>query len=226
MQFVTANKMKIVIALIFFTGLGVLCGRLGLHFWPSIQQSVLSKPYVYFTANQTLKDSYANSEIRALEWVMLLPPAEQEVLKHYQTQDAQTLQDLSSQILRSIEASTDQTYQKALISTNTVESFKDRMVSISGFIVPIDFYEDKSIKSLFLVPYFGACLHFPPPPPNQMFYARLDHGFSKFDFSQAYTLNGKMSAGLFEDPMGTSAYILEVVSITPFYGQPDNFRRH
>jgi hypothetical protein len=158
--------------------------------------------------------------------VSLLPQKEQDVFARYQPQEARTVQDLTSQILRSIEASSDINYKEALMSTNTVNLLNSQMISISGFIVPIDFYEDKSIKSLFFVPYFGACIHFPPPPPNQMLFAQLERGFIQFDFTQAYTLTGNINLGLFEDPMGTSAYTLDIVSIAHFFGQPDDFRRH
>ena len=42
----------------------------------------------------------------------------------------------------------------------------------------------------------------------------------------AYQFNGNLSRSLFEDPMGTSAYELEVASVQPFFGQPDDFRTH
>lgn len=220
------SPFKIVLSLAFCMGLGMLLGRIGVDFWPLIKEAVSPRPYLYFTSNDTLQATYNNTSIRTLDWVTLLPQKEQDVLARYQPQEAQTVQELTSQILRSIKASTDTRYKAALMSTNTVNSLDNKMISISGFIVPIDFYEDKSIKNLFFVPYFGACIHFPPPPPNQMLFAQIDRGFMDFEFTQAYTLTGNINLGLFEDPIGTSAYTLDVVSIAHFYGQPDNFRRH
>jgi hypothetical protein len=204
----------------------MLISRAGMHFWPSVKQAIFQKAFLYFTSNDALLGIYHNTKVRSLDWVSLLPQKEQDVFARYQPQEARTVQDLTSQILRSIEASSDVNYKEALMSTNTVNLLNSQMISISGFIVPIDFYEDKSIKSLFFVPYFGACIHFPPPPPNQMLFAQLERGFIQFDFTQAYTLTGNINLGLFEDPMGTSAYTLDIVSIAHFFGQPDDFRRH
>ena len=36
--------------------------------------------------------------------------------------------------------------------------------------MPLEFDEKQNVTSFFLVPYFGACIHVPPPPPNQIIY--------------------------------------------------------
>ena len=40
-------------------------------------------------------------------------------------------------------------------------------VRIPGFMVPLEDTETR-VTEFLLVPYFGACIHTPPPPPNQM----------------------------------------------------------
>ena len=39
-----------------------------------------------------------------------------------------------------------------------------KAVRIPGFIVPLE-YDEQTVTSFLLVPYFGACIHEPPPPP-------------------------------------------------------------
>ena len=46
-------------------------------------------------------------------------------------------------------------------------------VKLPGFVVPLDVVGDK-VASLLLVPYFGACIHVPPPPPNQIVYVEFE----------------------------------------------------
>jgi hypothetical protein len=41
------------------------------------------------------------------------------------------------------------------------------VVRIPGFMVPLEDTETR-VTEFLLVPYFGACIHVPPPPPNQM----------------------------------------------------------
>ena len=48
---------------------------------------------------------------------------------------------------------------------------------IPGFVVPLKTTEDMRILEFFLVPYYGACIHVPPPPPNQIIHVKYKKGF-------------------------------------------------
>lgn len=41
------------------------------------------------------------------------------------------------------------------------------LVRLPGFVVPLE-YDEKQVSEFLLVPYFGACIHTPPPPANQI----------------------------------------------------------
>ena len=45
-----------------------------------------------------------------------------------------------------------------------------------GYVVPLDF-EATNVKEFLLVPFVGACIHVPPPPPNQIIYVKTAQGF-------------------------------------------------
>ena len=45
--------------------------------------------------------------------------------------------------------------------------YNGKRVRLPGYLVPLD-YEGLVVKSALLVPYVGACIHVPPPPPNQL----------------------------------------------------------
>jgi len=109
---------------------------------------------------------------------------------------------------------------------NTVQGLNNKPVAMNGFIVPVDVNDSREILSFFLVPYFGACIHFPPPAPNQMVYVRTPEGFTLDGSSDAYTVTGLLQVAMFEDPMGTSAYLMDAVDIKPFSGKPDDVRDH
>ena len=49
------------------------------------------------------------------------------------------------------------------------KKINNKEVKIPGYIIPLE-YEGKDIKTFLLVPYIGACIHVPPPPPNQIVY--------------------------------------------------------
>ncbi len=48
-----------------------------------------------------------------------------------------------------------------------------KIVKIPGYIVPLD-YSGTGVTEFMLVPYVGACIHVPPPPPNQLVYVTTD----------------------------------------------------
>ena len=160
-------------------------------------------------------------EYQSLTWGDLLPPAEAMALNAAKVEEAAPLHQ---QIFQSIQSTFVDSYQDAMTSSNTVDIWNDKNISIHGFIVPIEINEHKRITSFFIVPYFGACIHYPPPPPNQIIYSHISEGLSKIDINSAYTFKGRLNQGLFEDPQGTSAYLLEVDSIVLFDSDSKNGR--
>lgn len=51
-----------------------------------------------------------------------------------------------------------------------VEELNGALVKIPGFVVPLEVSTEGKVSEFLLVPYFGACIHFPPPPANQIVY--------------------------------------------------------
>ena len=48
-------------------------------------------------------------------------------------------------------------------------------VKIPGFVIPLE-GDENTVTEFLLVPYFGACIHVPPPPPNQIIYVKFPQG--------------------------------------------------
>jgi hypothetical protein len=57
-----------------------------------------------------------------------------------------------------------------------VQELDGKRVHIGGYAVPLDF-EATTVKEFLLVPFVGACIHVPPPPPNQIVYVKSAKGF-------------------------------------------------
>ena len=57
-----------------------------------------------------------------------------------------------------------------------VSELDGQRVRIGGYVVALDFDATK-IKEFLLVPFVGACIHVPPPPPNQIIYVKAAEGF-------------------------------------------------
>ena len=219
-------KLKLTFAFICCIALGFGIAYVYVNYQATLAQWFLAKPKHYQTENIELISKTDNMPLISLEWSQLLPVHDKAILQKYQQRDANTVSELTDNILLSIQAATDTAYSNTMMSVDTVDSFDGELVSIAGFIVPIDFFDTQNPQNIFIVPYFGACVHFPPPPPNQIIFAQLDGKFKDFDLTQAYRLKGVLSRDLFEDPLGTSAYVLDVVSIESYFDNPDDFRAH
>ena len=62
----------------------------------------------------------------------------------------------------------------------TNQELEGQQVRIPGYLLPLEFDGDK-VTEFFLVPYVGACIHTPPPPPNQIVHVTT---------GEAYTTDG------------------------------------
>jgi len=82
-------------------------------------------------------------------------------------------------------------------------------IKIPGFIVPLDVGKDGLVTEFFLVPYFGACIHVPPPPPNQIVYVRMAKGVALDSIYEAYWITGRMKTTNKTTRLGAAAYQLD-----------------
>jgi hypothetical protein len=88
----------------------------------------------------------------------------------------------------------------------------DRIVRLPGFIVPLELDERGRVTELFLVPFFGACIHVPPPPPNQIVHVTMAAPLELGAMTAAYWITGRMSISTRKTRLGTSAYSMHEAS--------------
>ena len=82
------------------------------------------------------------------------------------------------------------------------------LVKIPGFIVPLDVGADGHVSEFFLVPYFGACIHVPPPPPNQIVYVHAAQGLAIGSIYEPYWVTGRLTIENKTTRLGAAAYSL------------------
>ena len=56
-----------------------------------------------------------------------------------------------------------------------VEDLNGEQIRMPGYALPLE-YSGTQITEFLLVPWVGACIHTPPPPPNQIVYVKLEKG--------------------------------------------------
>jgi len=89
-------------------------------------------------------------------------------------------------------------------------------VKIPGFVVPLEMNPNGTVREFLLVPYFGACIHVPPPPPNQIVYVKMVAGKGPTSMSDAEWVIGKLTATVEHSELASTAYTLEAVRIEPY----------
>lgn len=98
----------------------------------------------------------------------------------------------------------------------SLQKLNGKLVKIPGFVVPLEDYEEEGAEFL-LVPYFGACVHTPPPPPNQMVYVRMQNDKKvKFGWWDPVWMEGTLKIEHFESPYGAAGFQLVGMKVTPY----------
>ena len=158
---------------------------------------------------------------KTVEWTELMPESDLQALLNPPSylddiEDGTFEDQISSQIQNSIQTASDDKYQQALISTTVIDEMNGQNIRIPGFIVPLEFNDEQAITQFFLVPFFGACIHLPPPPPNQMIFVTSPTGIFEQNLYDPYLISGTLETAMFESEIGTAAYIMQMQAIAPY----------
>ncbi|MEL6858232.1 MAG: DUF3299 domain-containing protein [Pseudomonadota bacterium] len=147
----------------------------------------------------------AASGVREIGWEELMPEGEEERLAQlYQQQMAM----LYSGGPVAEGSAADQMIQ--IGTFNTVKELNELKIRIPGYTVPFEFGANAEITEFLLVPYYGACLHAPPPPPNQTVFAITDEPIRLRDLAQAVWIEGTMYTQTQESELADAAYTIRV----------------
>ncbi len=88
-------------------------------------------------------------------------------------------------------------------------------VRLPGYMVPLEDLPEGT-KEFLLVPYFGACVHSPPPPAHQVVHVVLDKPTKRFRLMDTLWVTGPLSATKTDSHMGVSSYRIDAKQVTPF----------
>ena len=92
-------------------------------------------------------------------------------------------------------------------------------VRLPGYVVPLEEVKGE-LKEFLLVPYFGACIHSPPPPANQIIHVKpktLAKGFKSMD---TVWVDGTLRTLRSDTFMGVSSYRLDAVGVERYVEKP------
>lgn len=89
------------------------------------------------------------------------------------------------------------------------------VVKIPGYIVPID-VSTKGVTSFILVPYVGACVHTPPPPPNQLIFVSSETPWSQKNMWDPVWVTGKLGLETTQTDVAVAGYVLQADQIETY----------
>ena len=73
-----------------------------------------------------------------------------------------------------------------------VGQLEGQLIRLAGYALPLEF-SNTGVTEFLLVPYIGACIHVPPPPPNQMVFVRLNQTFNADSLYTPVWVTGRMT---------------------------------
>ncbi|MDR0225420.1 MAG: DUF3299 domain-containing protein [Burkholderiaceae bacterium] len=138
-----------------------------------------------------------------LRWEALVP-ADWDPMKSFQDlQKLAALPDSDPRIQRMYDR-----MRKVWDEAPTVASLEGRQARMPGFVVPLE-GGSRGLREFLLVPYFGACIHTPPPPANQIIHVRLDAPVKGFQSMSAVWVSGTLGLERSDSELGVSGYSMK-----------------
>lgn len=109
-------------------------------------------------------------------------------------------------------------------ATKLNQKLDGEYVRIPGFIVPLELAVD-GVTEFVLVPYLGACIHVPPPPPNQLVFVRAVSPWPSDDLWSPVWVTGEIRTELMTTDVAETGYALEAEKIEAYEWDSGNLER-
>jgi hypothetical protein len=157
--------------------------------------------------------SASTSGYRELTWIQLVPPG-WDPMKRFRDVGIGRLSDNSPRTAALMADLRDE-----LDNAPLVDSLQDTPVRLPGYVVPLQTDRD-GVREFLLVPYFGACIHMPPPPANQIILVKLAQPAKQLRSMDTVWASGVMRLDRQPSDMGVSGYRLDAASVEPYRNKP------
>ena len=87
-----------------------------------------------------------------------------------------------------------------------VATLNGQHIRLPGYIVPLEVSEEGRTTEFLLVPYFGACIHVPPPPSNQIVHVKSELGVKLDELYQPYWVEGPLQVKASTSELADAGY--------------------
>lgn len=150
----------------------------------------------------------ARAEIPETDWLDLMPKSDQKALEampdiDHNSPEAQGTFDSKGGLKQS------KGLPAVMYSAKTVPAMNGKEVRLGGYPVPLETDAKGRSTLFFLVPYPGACIHVPPPPPNQLVLVRFPKGLKIEDIYTPLWVVGKLKVEKVSNDLADAAYAMD-----------------
>ena len=87
---------------------------------------------------------------------------------------------------------------------------------VPGYMIPLE-DDSEMVSEFLLVPFVGACVHTPPPPPNQIVHVKMEKGRkTKLSFWDPVWVQGKFEVVTVKSPYGDVSFKMTGNTVEPY----------
>ncbi|CRI65453.1 conserved hypothetical protein [Thiocapsa sp. KS1] len=100
-----------------------------------------------------------------------------------------------------------------------VQELDGLKVRLPGFVVPLEM-DERTMSEFLLVPYYGACIHVPPPPANQTIHVVAPEGREYVgELFDTVWVTGTLRVVRSSSDLAEAGYRIDVTEIAPYEGE-------
>lgn len=159
-----------------------------------------------------LVSTLARAELPETDWLELMPEADQKALEQMPEIDHDS-PEAQGTFTEKGGMKQSKGLPAVMYSTKTVPAMNGRDIRIGGYPVPLEADARGNSTLFFLVPYPGACIHVPPPPPNQLILVRYPKGLKLADIYTPLWVTGKVQVEKISNDLADAAYALDAQKV-------------
>lgn len=151
------------------------------------------------------------TDVRELTWHEMIPPDAQQPA----TGQPAPLHDLS-QLADALASESGPAAVQQSPAAPVVKALDGQRVKLPGYIVPLSNDDDNRVQEFLLVPFFGACIHVPPPPSNQIVYVTSVSGVKLDDLYQPFWIEGALEVEASSSELAEAGYRMAADKVYPY----------
>ena len=163
----------------------------------------------YKVGDRLPESAATRSAYKTVSWDDLLPP-DWDPTAAFKGIDLAKLDDADPRAGDALEK-----MRRAWDAAPTNPAMNGKAIRIPGFVVSLDGGPGE-LREFLLVPYFGACIHVPPPPANQIIHVMPDKPVKGVKNMEAVWVSGKLDIGHNDSPMGKSGYRMQAKEVVRY----------